>query len=97
MATCTSFPTGTRTYVDSNSPFLNSDSNPASRWVRVTLKANNTAGSPSYVGTSGSSNTTPICWNGTQETRNPDTTTYPTCESAPVSSGPYTGSFLKTV
>jgi hypothetical protein len=93
MTSCTSFPTGTPKYVDSNSPFVGSDSNLAYRWVRVTLKANNTAGSPYYVSTSGSSNSTRICWDGTQETP----ATAATCEASPVVSGTYLGSSMQTV
>jgi hypothetical protein len=94
---CTAVPTGTPKYVASNSPFLGANNNLAYRWIRVTLKANNTPGSPYYVGTGLSSNAVPICWDGTQETPNPSPTTYATCDDVPITTGSYINSYMRTV
>ncbi len=94
---CTAVPTGTPKYVASNSPFLGANNNLAYRWIRVTLKANNTPGSPYFVGTGSSSNTVPICWDGTQETPNPSPTTYATCDDVPITTGSYINSYMRSV
>jgi Tfp pilus assembly protein PilX len=91
---CAAVPTGTYyTKVNSNSPFLGSDSNLPYRWVRVTLKSNKSAApdptlaTSYYVNASGSANNVPICWNGTAELPKPST--YATCDDPPPAGGVY--------
>ena len=97
-------PTGVYyTHPDSLSPFTGSDANLAYRWVRVTLKSNQTAvpnplGTPVtgfYVnagGASGSPNNVPICWSGTAELPMP--AGYGTCDVDPPPDGV---TYLKSV
>ncbi len=65
---CGSAPTGTPSTVDSNNPYFNTDGNLNYKWVRITEKTNASNGSPYYVsGSSGTSNTIPVCWDGVQQ------------------------------
>ena len=91
---CAAVPTGTYyTTVNSNSPFLGSDTNLPYRWVRVTLKSNKTAApdptlpTSYYVNASGSANDVPICWNGTAELPMPKDKGYVTCDDDPPPDG----------
>jgi hypothetical protein len=87
------------TTVNSNSPFLGSNSNLPYRWVRVTLKSNKSAvPDPSlttsfYVNASGSANNVPICWNGTAELPLDPVGHGATCDVDP----PLDGVYMKSV
>ncbi len=85
---CAAVPQGTYyKTINSNSPFLGTDANLLYRWVRITKKANATAvpdtslGTSFYVGSSGSSNTVPICWDGVHELPLP--AGYASCDDDP--------------
>lgn len=56
-------------YVTSAAPFANTAAALSFKWVRITMKANNTA-APFYVddGTNSATFNTPVCWNGARET-----------------------------
>ncbi|HEV8523953.1 MAG TPA: pilus assembly PilX N-terminal domain-containing protein [Terriglobales bacterium] len=55
-------------YVTSVAPFANTVAALPFKWVRITMKANNT-GAPFYVddGTNSATHNTPVCWNGVRE------------------------------
>jgi hypothetical protein len=79
---CAAVPTGTYyTNVDSNMPgTLGTGANVPYRWVRVTLKANNTS-APYYVTSSAAANNIPICWDGFNQAPKP--AGYATCDDDP--------------
>lgn len=91
-------PSGAVTYIASDAPFTNGTGALDYKWVRITQKANNTvqpvAGSTFGLvsGSLATSNTIPICWDGTNQIPKP--AGYVTCDDNP----PPTGApYLKTL
>ena len=93
-------------YVASDAPFTNTSGALDYKWVRVTLKANNTAhpftpanaAFPGLVTGAVADNTIPICWDGTNQQLKP--ANYPACDTDPsLIPGPPAGGWrgLKTV
>ncbi|HEV8524079.1 MAG TPA: pilus assembly PilX N-terminal domain-containing protein [Terriglobales bacterium] len=68
--------------ISSDSPFTNTSAAMAYKWVRITMKANNTY-SPYYVdgGSSSSTHNREVCWNGVNEQVMP--TGYTACDAPP--------------
>ena len=91
-------PAGAVKYIDSDAPFTNTSGALDYKWVRITQKANNTVnpgGATTYglvSGNAATSNTIPICWDGTNQTPKP--AGYVTCDDNPPPAG---GSYMKTV
>src|SRR4051794_4934099 len=74
--------------VQSLNPFVGQVNSLPYKWVRVTLKANNSSGYPvQSAGDPLPSNTTPICWDGQQQLVKPAGYA-PKCESNPPAAPP---------
>jgi len=78
-------PSGAVTYVDSDAPFTATAGALDYKWVRITMKANNTAyqGGPTYGLVTGAAadNTIPVCWDGTNQALKP--ANYAACDIDP--------------
>lgn len=99
-------PSGAVAYVASDAPFTNTSGALDYKWVRITLKANNTAhpftppsaAFPGLVTGAVADNTIPVCWDGTNQQLKP--ANYPACDTDPsLIPGPPPGGWrgLKTV
>lgn len=95
-------PAGSVFYRDSDAPFTATAGALDYKWVRITMKANNTAfqGGASYGLVTGAvaDNTIPVCWDGANQTLKPGN--YPACDTDPAAiPGPPPGGWqmLKTV
>ena len=91
-------PAGSVFYVTSDAPFTNTAGALDYKWVRITQKANNTVNPGGGVlyglvsGNAATSNTIPVCWDGTNQWPKP--AGYVTCDDSPPPAG---GNYMKTV
>ena len=82
-------PSGAVTYVPSDAPFTNTAGALDYKWVRITLKANNTAHAfsppnpafPGLVTGAVANNTIPVCWDGANQQLK--LANYPACDTDP--------------
>ena len=78
-------PSGAVTYVASDAPFTNTSGALDYKWVRITMKANNTAyqgaGTYGLVTGAAADNTIPICWDGANQALKP--ANYAACDIDP--------------